>query len=263
MPLPESSRPRRAIYLLPNLFTTAALFGGFYAIVAAINGHLDRAALSLFLAGVFDGLDGRVARWTKTESAFGKEYDSLSDMVSFGVAPALICYQWGIAGIADYGAAWARFGWLAAFFYAVAAALRLARFNTRTSVVDKRYFEGLPSPAAAALVASGIWTADTYGLGNYAGLAGFALGFGVTALAGALMVSQFAYPSFKGKGGEGGSTRRVKFASLLLVPLFFIAVASNPPVVLLLISATFAMSAPTLWVFRRLFRRRVREAGEG
>ena len=149
MPAEEPLRPRRAIYLLPNLLTTAALFGGFYGIVAAVNGEFERAALSLFLAGVFDGLDGRVARWTKTESAFGKEYDSLSDMVSFGVAPALICYQWGIAGIADYGSAWARFGWLAAFFYAVAAALRLARFNTRTSLVDKRYFEGLPSPAAA------------------------------------------------------------------------------------------------------------------
>lgn len=262
MPAEEPLRPRRAIYLLPNLFTTAALFGGFYGIVAAVNGQFERAALSLFLAGVFDGLDGRVARWTKTESAFGKEYDSLSDMVSFGVAPALICYQWGIAGLADYGSAWARFGWLAAFFYAVAAALRLARFNTRTSVVDKRYFEGLPSPAAAALVASFIWTADTYDLGGQAGLAGLALGFGVTALAGSLMVSQFAYPSFKGKGGENGANRRVKFASLLLVPLFFIAVASNPPVVLLAISGTFALSAPLLWVLRKVFRRR-REPGEG
>jgi CDP-diacylglycerol--serine O-phosphatidyltransferase len=254
----EPGRPRRAIYLLPNLLTTTALFGGFYGIVAAIGGNFERAALSLFVAAVFDGLDGRVARWTKTESAFGKEYDSLSDMVSFGVAPALISYQWGIAGIADYGTAWARFGWLAAFFYAVAAALRLARFNTRTASVDKRYFEGLPSPAAAALVASFIWTADTFDLGHQAGLAGLALGFGVTALAGALMVSQFAYPSFK----NVGATKRVRFASLLLVPLTFIAIAVNPPVMLLAFSGTFALSAPILWAVRRL-RRRPREAGEG
>src|SRR5246500_958075 len=137
---------RRGIYLLPNLFTTAALFAGFYAIVQAMNGRFDHAAIAIFVAMVLDGLDGRVARLTKTQSAFGAEYDSLSDMVSFGAAPALVVYEWSLRGMG-------KLGWIAAFVYCAGAALRLARFNTNIEVVDKRFFQGLPSPSAAALVA--------------------------------------------------------------------------------------------------------------
>ena len=144
---------RRGIYLLPNLFTTAALFAGFYAIVQAMNGRFDQAAIAIFVAMVLDSLDGRVARLTKTQSAFGAEYDSLSDMVSFGAAPALIVYEWSLRGMG-------KLGWIAAFVYVAGAALRLARFNTMLEVADKRYFQGLPSPAAAALVAGFVWIVD-------------------------------------------------------------------------------------------------------
>ena len=144
-PLLNPERRRRGIYILPNLFTTAALFAGFYAIVQAMNGLYEQAAVAIFIAMVLDGLDGRVARLTRTQSAFGAEYDSLSDMVSFGAAPALIVYEWALKGMG-------KLGWMAAFIYCVGAALRLARFNTNIDVVDKRYFQGLPSPAAAALV---------------------------------------------------------------------------------------------------------------
>src|SRR5246500_695547 len=137
---------RRGIYLLPNLFTLAALFAGFYAIVQAMNQRFDQSAIAIFVAMVLDGLDGRVARLTRTQSAFGAEYDSLSDMVSFGVAPALVVYEWSLKGMG-------KLGWVAAFVYCVGAALRLARFNTQLEVADKRYFQGLPSPSAAALVA--------------------------------------------------------------------------------------------------------------
>ena len=156
----KAARPRgRGIYLLPNLFTTAVLFSGFYAIVAATDGNFDRSGIAIFIAMVCDGLDGRIARWTNTQSEFGKEYDSLSDMVAFGLAPAVVAYQWGVAKIAEYGALWERLGWLATFFYAVCAALRLARFNSRSATADKRYFEGLPSPWVRPFspVSSGRW----------------------------------------------------------------------------------------------------------
>src|SRR5881628_2041395 len=147
---------RRGIYLLPNLFTTAALFGGFYAIVQAMNDRFDHAAIAIFVAMVLDGLDGRVARLTKTQSAFGAEYDSLSDMVCFGAAPALVVYEWALRSMG-------KLGWIAAFVYCAGAALRLARFNTNIEVVDKRFFQGLPSPAAAALVVGFIWVMDELG----------------------------------------------------------------------------------------------------
>src|SRR3981081_4725547 len=146
---------RRGIYLLPNLFTTAALFAGFYAIVQAMNLRFDQAAVAIFVAMVFDALDGRVARLTRTQSEFGAEYDSLSDMVSFGAAPALVIYEWSLKGMG-------RLGWVAAFIYCACAALRLARFNTNIDVVDKRYFQGLPSPAAAGLVAGLVWAMEAY-----------------------------------------------------------------------------------------------------
>src|ERR1700730_14979416 len=192
---PQDARPRsKGIYLLPNLLTTACLFSGFYAVVAAIDKHFDQAGMAVLPAMIFDTLDGRTARLTRTESFFDKEYDSLADMVAFGLAPAIVAYQWGVVRIAEYGHFWGRFGWLASFFYAVGAPLRLARFNARAASADKRYFEGLPSPSAAAIVAAFIWFASEWPEPGLTGLIG---AFLVTAFAGGLMVSSFSFPSFK------------------------------------------------------------------
>jgi CDP-diacylglycerol--serine O-phosphatidyltransferase len=240
-------RPRR-VYWLPNLLTTGALFAGFYAIIAAIDWKFENAGMAVFIAMVFDGLDGRVARWTQTESAFGKEYDSLSDMVSFGLAPAIVTYQWGVARISEYGPLWRRIGWLVCFFYAAAAALRLARFNSRVATQDKHYFEGLPSPSAAAIVAALVWLAS--GQTNI-GLPGLILAFVVTAIAGALMISRFAFNSFK----QINLSARVRFTHILLVPLAFVLVASHPPITLLLLFGTYALSAPAVWAYRKIRRR--------
>jgi CDP-diacylglycerol--serine O-phosphatidyltransferase len=250
----EEDQPprRRGVYWLPNLLTTGALFAGFYAIVAAIDWKFEYAGIAVFVAGIFDGLDGRVARWTHTESAFGKEYDSLSDMVSFGLAPAIVTYQWGVARIAEYGPLWRRLGWLVCFFYAAAAALRLARFNSRIATQDKHYFEGLPSPSAAAIVAAFVWIVS--GSTNI-GLPGLLLAFTITACAGALMISKFSFNSFK----QVDAGARVRYTHILFVPLLFILVAIWPPVTLFLVFGLYALSAPSLWVYRRL-RRRVRGA---
>jgi len=243
---------RRGVYWLPNLLTTGALFAGFYAIVAAIDWKFEYAGIAVFVAMIFDGLDGRVARWTHTESAFGKEYDSLSDMVSFGLAPAIVTYQWGVARIAEYGQLWRRLGWLVCFFYAAAAALRLARFNSRAATQDKHYFEGLPSPSAAAIVAALIWLASDQ---TSIGLPGLILAFLVTAFAGALMISRFAFNSFK----HVNAGARVRFTHIVLVPLTFAGIALYPSIALLLIFGCYALSAPTLWAYRKL-RRRSRSA---
>ncbi len=265
-PIPESPvhvepdsdnevKPRRkGIYLLPNLLTTGCLFSGFYAIVAAIDKHFALAGMGVFVAMIFDTLDGRIARLTRTESAFGKEYDSLADMVSFGLAPAIVAYQWGVVRIAEFGHEWGRFGWLACFFYAVAAALRLARFNARAATADKRYFEGLPSPSAAAIVAGFVWASSKW---HEPGLPGLIAAFTATAVAGALMVSRFGYPSFK----QFNLDRRVRFVSLLLVVLIVVLFAvvlnaTDPPTLLLAIFGTYAVSAPVIWLFRRLRRLR-------
>jgi CDP-diacylglycerol--serine O-phosphatidyltransferase len=252
-PIPELGVDprRRGVSLLPNLLTTACLACGFFAIVSAINGDFARAGGAIFLAMIFDGLDGRVARWTRTESIFGKEYDSLADMVSFGLAPALVAYQWGVARIAEYGNSWGRFGWIAAFFYAVCAALRLARFNSRAATADKRYFEGLPSPSAAAVVAAFVWFSSGW---REPGLAGLILTFSITAAAGALMVSKFAYPSFKQVEWD----RRIKFAYFLIVPVFLGLIAAEPATMLLSMFTVFALIAPLQWLGRRL-----RRAGRG
>jgi CDP-diacylglycerol---serine O-phosphatidyltransferase len=238
---------RKGIYLIPNLFTTGCLFSGFYAIVAAIDKNFAAAGMAVFVAMIFDGLDGRIARLTKTESAFGKEYDSLADMVAFGLAPAIVSYQWGVVRIAEFGHEWGRFGWLACFFYAVAAALRLARFNARSAGADKRFFEGLPSPSAAAIVAAFVWFFSGWPEPGLIGLIG---AFCVVLAAGALMVSSFSYPSFK----KFDLDRRIKFAYMIIVPLFFVLIASEPPTMLLSMFATYAASAPLLWVGRRLRR---------
>ena len=245
---PEPVKPRRkGIYLLPNLMTTGCLFSGFYGIVAAIDKHFDAAGKAVFIAMICDTLDGRLARLTKTESAFGKEYDSLADMVAFGLAPAIIAYQWGVVRIAEFGRYWGRFGWLACFFYAACAALRLARFNARSATADKRYFEGLPSPSAAAIVAAFIWFATVWPEPGLGGLIG---AFIVTATAGALMVSSFSFPSFK----QFNFDRRIKFFYIVLVPIFFALIAVEPATMLLSMFGTYALSAPVLWIGRRLRR---------
>lgn len=241
---------RRGIFLLPNLFTTAALFAGFYSIVAAMSGLFTSAAIAIFIAMVLDGLDGRVARLTGTASAFGAQYDSLSDMVAFGVAPAVLVYRFSLQGFVDYGWIWAKIGWLAAFFYAVAGALRLARFNARSGKVGKRFFQGLPSPAAAALLAGLVWFVHSIGVSAQT-LAVPALA--LTVIAGALMVSNLGYYSFK----ELRLDRRLAFPSVLLVPLLFIFVTLSPPGVLFGAFLLYALSAPVWWIYR-LYRRRRR-----
>ncbi len=249
--LRAAAGPRRGIYLLPNLFTTGALFAGFYAVVAAIDGKFQAAAVAVFVAMVMDGSDGRIARMTSTETDFGKEYDSLSDMVSFGLAPALVIYQWGVERLTEYGVAWGRLGWLAAFFYAVAAALRLARFNARYTITDKRYFEGLPSPSAAGLVSGLVWLGTELALD---GIVALAAAFFITAAAGGLMVSSFKYYSFK----EFNLGEKVPFAHLLLIPMVFMLIAVDPPLMLFLLFGGYALSGPVFWVLRRVRRHRRR-----
>jgi CDP-diacylglycerol--serine O-phosphatidyltransferase len=240
----------RGIYLLPNAFTTAALFAGFYAIVQAMNNQFEAAAIAIFVAMVLDGMDGRVARLTNTQSAFGEQYDSLSDMVSFGVAPALVMYEWILN---DLG----RWGWLAAFIYVAGAALRLARFNTNIGVVDKRFFQGLPSPAAAALVAGFVWlTIDNKLPIRELWMPGVA--FGLTVYAGVSMVSNA--PFFSGKSFALG--RSVPFWVILLVVLAFVFISSDPPIILFGLFVIYGLSGYVMWgirwqkVWRRLRRAR-------
>lgn len=227
---------RRGIYLLPNLLTTSALFSGFYAIVAAMHGEFANAAAAIFVAMVFDGLDGRVARLTNTQSAFGEQYDSLADMVSFGVAPALVAFSW-ILG--DLG----KTGWVAAFVYVAGAALRLARFNVQIGAVDKRWFIGLPSPAAAALIAGMVWTLNDFDLNA---LAFKMLAVLTVAGAGLLMVSGIRYYSFKDLDLKG----RVPFVMLLAIVLAFVIVSLSPATVLLLFFFGYALSGPARLVWR-------------
>lgn len=231
--------------------TTAALFAGFFAVVAAMDGNFHKAAVAIFVAMVMDGLDGRVARLTSTESDFGKEYDSLADMVSFGMAPALVVYEWGVVNFSEYGWLWGRLGWLAAFFYAVCAAFRLARYNSRFGVADKRFFEGLPSPSGAAIVAAMVWLCSKY---EFGGPMAFALAFLITATAGALMVSNFAY--YSGKNFNLGE--RIPFAYLLLIPAVFMLISLDPPMVLFSLFFLYAMSGPILSGYRVIRRRRRR-----
>ena len=256
----DAGRRRRGIYLLPNLFTTMTLFGGFYAVISAVNNKFEHASVGILAAMIADSLDGRIARLTKTASEFGKEYDSLCDMVAFGVAPAIVVYQWGIERIADYGKFWGRFGWLAAFFFAVAAALRLARFNARAASADKRYFEGLPSPSAAAAVASFVWLASELDLGverTTGGLAALVLAFGITICIGALMVSRFSYWSGKELNVRG----RIPWVYALLIPLLYIIV-SLAPASLFALFGTYALSAPLFWLWRKVFKKkRVADSG--
>ena len=250
---PDTQRvpPSRGIYLLPNLLTTGCLFSGFYSIVAAIDRNFALAGLAVFIAMVFDGLDGRVARWTRTESPFGKEYDSLADMVAFGMAPAVLVYQWGVVRIGEYGQEWRQFGWVIAFFYAACAALRLARFNTVAATGgDKRYFQGLPSPSAAAVVAAFVWFFSKW---REPGLPGLVLAFAVTGYAAALMVSSFSYLSLK----QVDVTARVKYSYLGFVILpMLILISVDPPTMLFAMFVSYATYGPVQWLVRRLRRPR-------
>ena len=243
-PLAPGEPPRRGrgIYLLPNAFTTASLFCGFYAIVQAMNARFDYAAVATFVAMLLDSLDGRVARLTNTQSAFGEQYDSLSDMVSFGAAPALIMYEWTLRGLGKWG-------WLAAFVYCAGAALRLARFNANIGVVDRRYFQGLPSPAAAALVMGLIWIVTDlretrWITASPADLAWVAWVF--TVYAGLTMVSNAPFYSFK----DINLRRSVPFIVVLGVVLLFVLVSSDPPVVLFSLFVLYGLSGWAVWLWR-------------
>lgn len=237
------TRRRRGIYLLPNLFTTAALFFGFFAIVSALTGRFATAAVAVLVAAIMDGLDGRVARLTNTQSDFGAEYDSLSDMVSFGVAPAIIVYVWALDDLASLGWKFANLAWLAAFLYAACAGLRLARFNTQIGKADKRFFQGLASPAAAGLMVCLVWLGDDLG---YRGQEWALISLLVTVAAGLLMVSKFAYYSFK----DIGTRSRVPFLFLLVPVLLLVLISIDPPTVLFALAALYASSGPALSLFR-------------
>jgi CDP-diacylglycerol--serine O-phosphatidyltransferase len=237
-------KPHRGIYLLPNLLTTGAMFAGFYAIIAAIGGQYADAVIAVFVAALFDGLDGRVARLTNTQSEFGVQYDSLSDLVSFGVAPALVLYVWSLESLREHGAAWGKLGWAAAFIFAACGALRLARFNTQVGVADKRFFQGLAIPAGAGLVMSYVWTVLDLGL------TGAQVQFitpVIAIVAGLLMVSRFRYYSFK----SWPRSDKVPFFWLILFVLILVALAMNPPRVLFGIAVIYALSGPVLTVWGR------------
>lgn len=235
---PPTGKPHKGVYLLPNLFTTAALFCGFYGIVQAMDGQFTAAAVAIFSAMVLDSLDGRVARMTNTQSAFGAEYDSLADMVSFGAAPALIVYEWALSGMGKWG-------WVAAFVYVACAALRLARFNTNAAVVDKAWFQGLPSPAAAALVTGFVWVMDDAKL---AGADLDWLAWSITFYAGVTMVS--SAPFFSGK--DFHFRKGVPFLVLAALPLIFALASQDPPKVLFGVFVLYGLSGYLVYFVRKM-----------
>ncbi len=237
LPYQQGDRPvRRGIYFLPNALTTAALFCGFFAVVQAMNGRFMIAAIAIFCALIFDGMDGRVARLTNSQSEFGAQYDSLSDMVSFGVAPSLVMYEWGLVNLGKWG-------WLAAFIYCAGAALRLARFNTNSEVLDKRFFQGLPSPAAASLIAGFVWVLDDNKISAQTVLWP---AFFLTLFAGFAMVSNLPYHSFK----DLSRRKSVPFVAILLVVMAFTVIAFDPPLFLFGLFVTYFLSGLLLGVWR-------------
>lgn len=235
----SEERPRRpkGIYMVPNMITLAALFGGFYSVVMAMNGRFDLATVGIFVAMVLDSLDGRVARLTNTQSAFGEQMDSLSDMVSFGAAPALIAYEWALRDIG-------RWGWIAAFVYCACAALRLARFNVNTAVVDKRYFQGLPSPAAAALVAGFIWLMTELEIPPQD--VTWAM-FVITLYTGLTMVTNVPFYSFK----DLSLRKSVPFAAIVLVALGIAVINIHPPTVLFALFVVYGLSGYAVYCWRK------------
>ena len=249
----EKIKTKRGIYLLPSIITTFALFAGFYSIIASINGDFTLAAISIMVAMLWDTLDGRVARLTDTQSAFGAEYDSLSDLVSFGLAPALLVYEWSLS---DLGS----FGWLAAFIYLACAALRLARFNTQVGATDKRYFQGLPSPASAGVIASMIWLKFwnfeyfDFGVVSFS----YYIGVAITILCGLLMVSNVRYFSFK----EFNTTDKASFRFLLLTVLGLIVLLYKPNIVLFTGFFIYMLSGPYITIFGIYKRRQEKKKGQ-
>jgi CDP-diacylglycerol---serine O-phosphatidyltransferase len=239
---------RRAIYLLPNAFTTAALFCGFFAIIQSVNGMFEKAAIAIFIAMVLDGLDGRVARMTHTQSAFGEQYDSLSDMLSFGVAPAILVYQWSLRSLGKWG-------WLVAFIYCAAAALRLARFNTNIGVVNKSYFQGLPSPAAAATVAGSVWVIldkpELLAYLHHWHININILVLVITLYAGLSMVSNLPFYSGKTIGFSG----HISFSVLVLFLLIFVAVAIDPSALLFILFYLYALSGLIVFIYHQALRK--------
>jgi len=239
---------RRGIYLLPNLITTAALFAGFYGIVAAMQGKYEQASVAIFIAMIMDSLDGRVARMTNTQSEFGAEYDSLADMGSFGLAPALVMYEWSLSSLVNVSFPLGKLGWLAAFLYVASAALRLARFNTKASNTDKRYFQGLPSPAAAAVVVGFVWACFDNGIDG-ASVAMIALP--IVVFAGLMMVSNISYYSFK----DVDFHNKVPFMAMLVVVMIFVFASIDPPIMLFGGFMIYALSGPVLSIYRRFKKR--------
>lgn len=233
---------KKGIYLLPNLFTTGALFAGYYSIIASINGKFEVAAIAIFIAALLDGLDGRVARLTNTQSAFGEQYDSLSDLISFGLAPSLLMYNWSLSHLANIHPIMGKIGWLVAFIYTVSGALRLARFNVQIGNIDKAYFQGLPSPAAAAVISSFVWVAVDHQL------SGESLKYvtlGVTLFAGLLMVSRFRYYSFKTLPFK----ESVPFVWVLLLVLIFVMLALAPAKVLFVVFSLYSFSGVLMTLY--------------
>lgn len=240
-------KPRsRGIYLLPNLFTTSALFAGFYALIAAYQSQFETAAISILVAMVLDGFDGRVARMTNTTTAFGAEYDSMADMVSFGAAPAFLMYTWSLSSLSSE--TWGQLGWVVAFVYCACCGLRLARFNVAVGTADKRFFQGLACPAAAAAMASFVWVTIHLDRG---GSQVVLLVLLLTLITGGLMVSNFAYYSFK----DMTANKKVPFAMLLALLLLFVTTAVDPPKMILIASLCYAASGPT-WSGISWFRKR-------
>ena len=237
---------RRGIYLLPNVITTGALFAGFYATIAGMSGRFGAAALAILAAIILDTADGRVARMTRTQSNFGAEYDSLSDMVAFGVAPALVAFHWGLANLGQVG-------WVVTFTYIACTALRLARFNTNGDLAS---FKGLPSPAAAAVIACTVWVWEAYAVGERTLFSSSMLGLITTAIA-LLMVSNLTYFSPKQLGLKG----RVPFVTMVLVVLAFAVLLADPPSILLALFCLYALSAPAQFLWRKWRQRNRTQTG--
>ncbi|ASJ75550.1 hypothetical protein IMCC3135_27480 [Granulosicoccus antarcticus IMCC3135] len=243
-------RPSRGIYLLPNLFTTSALFAGFYSIILAYGGSYQNAGIAIIVAMVLDGADGRVARMTNTTTAFGAEYDSMADMISFGMAPAFLMYSWSLSSLtAEYHG---QLGWVLAFVYTACCGLRLARFNVAVGTADKRFFQGLACPSAAAVLASFVWVMDGVGVSgpDVVVLVGI-----MTLFTGIAMVSTFTYYSFK----DLGTNRKVPFAMLLGLLLLFVVTAVDPGKMILIASAIYALSGPVYYLFR-VYRKRTKHS---
>lgn len=247
-PASENKRRSRGIYLLPNLFTTSALLAGFYSIVCAHNGDYRASGIAILIAMIMDGFDGRVARMTNTATAFGAEYDSLADMISFGMAPAFLMYSWSLSSLSE--AYFGQLGWVIAFVYTACCGLRLARFNVAVGTADKRFFQGLASPAAAAILASFVWVMTGFGISGSDLVVIVSI---LTLSSGVAMVSTLTYYSFK----DLGDNRRIPFAMLLALLLLFVVTAVDPPKMILIAAVIYGLSGPIYYLFR-LYRKRSR-----